>query len=116
MGDWILLGAVAAVIAAAVIVLRKRAGRKGCCGSGSDYRPRRKKLKTVVKTRTFVIAGMHCEHCAGRIMETINDIPQTAATVDWKKGTAVVDFSGEIPEETLCRRIERLGYRVTEIR
>lgn len=116
MGDWIVIAVLAMVILAAVHSVKKRAGRKGCCGSGSDYRPHRKKLKTVVKVRTFAVSGMHCEHCADRIMEAVNDIPEASAIVNWKAGTAVVSCSADIPDDTIRSRILRLGYTVTDVR
>lgn len=115
MGDWIVLAVLLGIVLLAAGSLKKRAGRKGCCGSGSDYHPRRKKLKTVVKVRTFVVDGMHCQHCADRIMEAVNDLDDASAILDWKAGTAVVSCASDIPDDVIRERIQRLGYSVTDV-
>ena len=116
MENAIILGILLVVLVGAIVTLIKRAGRKGCCGSGSDYKPRKKKLKNVIATKVFAVDGMHCEKCANRVTEVVNDIPGVAGAVDLKKGIVTVSYEREVPDEQIKARIERVGYTVTEIR
>ena len=86
MDNYIIIGIIVLLAVIAIGTLVKRSGRKGCCGSGSDYKPRKKKLKNVIATKIFVVDGMHCEKCANRVTEVVNDITGGAGVVDLKKG------------------------------
>ena len=116
MENYIIIGIIAIIAAIAISTLIRRSGRKGCCSSGSDYRPRKRKLKNVIATKVFVVEGMHCEKCANRVMEVVNDIQGCAGAVDLKKGTVTVSYEQEVPDEQIRERIERVGYTVKEIR
>lgn len=115
MKNYILIGILVLIAVIVVGTLIKRAGRKGCCGSGSDYKPRKKKLKNVISTKTFKVDGMHCEKCANRVTEAVNDIPGVAGIVNLKKGIVTVSYEQEVPDAQIKARIERHGYTVTEI-
>jgi len=116
MDNYLIIGIIIVIAFVAVRTMVKRIGRKGCCGSSGDYKSRKKKLKHVIATRVFVVEGMHCEKCANRVMEVVNDIPGAAGTVDLKKGIVTVSYEQEIPDEQIKARIERAGYTVTENR
>ena len=116
MDNYIIIGIIAIIVVIAIGTLVKRAGRKGCCSSGSDYKPRKKKLKNVIATKVFVVDGMHCEKCANRVTEIVNDFPGCAGVVDLKKGIVTVSYEQEVPDEQIRERIERVGYTVKEIR
>ena len=116
MEDYIIIGIIILIAFFAVRTIVKRKGRKGCCGSGSDYKPRKKKLKNVITTKVFTVDGMHCEKCANRVTEVVNDIPGVAGVVDLKKGIVTVSYEQEVADEQIKARIERVGYTVTEIR
>ena len=116
MENYIIIGIIIVIAFFAVRTIVKRKGRKGCCGSGSDYKPRKKKLQAVIATRIFVVDGMHCEKCANRVTEVVNDIPGVAGVVDLKKGIVTVSYEQEVADEQIKARIERVGYTVTEIR
>ena len=116
MDNYIIIGIITLIAIIAICTLVKRAGRKGCCSSGSDYKPRKKKLKNVIATKVFVVEGMHCEKCSNRVMEIVNDFPGVAGVVDLKKGTVRVSYEKEVPDEQIKERIERVGYTVKEIR
>ncbi len=116
MENMIIIGIIALTTLAAVTVLVRRSGRKGCCGSGSDYKPRKKKLQAVISTKVFAVEGMHCQRCAGRVMEAVNDIPGVAGVVDLKKGIVTVSYAQTVPDEQIKDRLQRVGYPVTEIR
>lgn len=116
MENYIIIGIIILIAFFAVRTIVKRKGRKGCCGSGSDYKPRKKKLKNVITTKVFLVVGMHCEKCANRVTEEINDIPNVAGVVDLKKGIVTVSYEQEVPDEQIKAKIERVGYTVTEIK
>ena len=116
MENMVIIGILLVTAFFAIRTIVKRKGRKGCCGSGSDYTPRKKKLKTVIAAKVFVIEGMHCEKCANRVTEALNDIPGVAGSVNLKKGIATVSYEREIPDGEIKANIERFGYTVTEIR
>ena len=116
MDNCIIIAVIVVIAVAAIGTLVKRAGRKGCCGSSGDYKPRKKKLKNVIATKVFVVEGMHCEKCANRVTEIVNDFPGAAGVVDLKKGIATVSYEQEVPDEQIRERIERVGYTVKEIR
>ena len=116
MDNYIIIGIIVLLAVIAIGTLVKRAGRKGCCGSGSDYKPRKKKLKNVIATKIFVVDGMHCEKCANRVTEIVNDIQGCAGVVNLKKGIVTVSYEQEVPDERIKERIERVGYTVKEIR
>lgn len=116
MENYVIIGIIVVIAFLAVRTIVKRKGRKGCCGSGSDYKPRKKKLQAVIATKVFVVDGMHCEKCASRVTEVVNDIPGAAGVVDLKQGIVTVSYEQEVPDEQIKAKIERFGYTVTEIR
>ena len=113
MEDYIIIGIIVVIAFFAVRTIVKRKGR---CGSGSDYKPRKKKLKNVITTKVFLVDGMHCEKCANRVTEVINDIPNVAGVVDLKKGIVTVSYEQEVADEQIKAKIEWVGYTVTEIK
>ena len=116
MENVIIMGILLMILLGAIVTLVRRAGRKGCCGSSGDYKPRKKKLKNVIATKVFVVDGMHCEKCAGRVTEAVNDIPGVAGVVDLKKGIVTVSYEREVPDGQLRAAIERVGYTLKEVR
>ena len=116
MENTVIIGILLVIAFFAIRTIVKRKGRKGCCGSGSDYTPRKKKLKKVIATKVFVVDGMHCEKCANRVTEVVKDIPGAAGVVNLKKGIVTVSYELEVPDEQIKAKIERVGYTVKEIR
>ena len=116
MENTVIIGIILVIAFFAIRTIVKRAGRKGCCGSSGDYKPRKKKLKNVIGTKVIVVDGMHCEKCANRVREVVNDIPGAAGVVDLKKGIVTVSYEQEVSDELIKAKIERVGYTVTEIR
>ena len=116
MENMVIIGILLVIAFLAIRTIVKRAGRKGCCGSSSDYKPRRKKLKNIAATKVFVVEGMHCAKCANRVTEIVNDFPGVAGEVNLNKGIVTVSYQQEVPDEQIKERIERVGYTVKEIR
>lgn len=115
MDNLIVIAILGVITLAAIGTLVRRAGRRGCCSSGSAYKPGKKKLQRVIATRVFAVEGMHCEKCANRVTEVVNDIPGVAGVVDLKKGTVTVSYEQEVSDAQIKARIERVGYIVREI-
>lgn len=115
MDNYIIIVVLCVIAIAAIGTLFKRSGRKGCCSSGSDYKPRKKKLNRVIATKVFRVEGMHCEKCSNRVTEVVNDIPGIAGVVNLKKGTLTVSYEQEVSDEQIKARIERVGYTVTNL-
>ncbi|MBQ7378297.1 MAG: heavy-metal-associated domain-containing protein [Clostridia bacterium] len=117
MENYIIVGVIAVVIVIAVISSVKHfKGEGGCCGSGSSYKPKKKKLAGVRYQKVFMVDGMHCDHCKNRVEEVVNDIPGVAGKVDLKKGELVVSYEKDVDDTAIKARIERAGYTVTEIK
>ena len=115
MENAIIIGIILVIAFFAIRTIVKRKGRKGCCGSSGDYKPRKKKLKSIIATKVFAVDGMHCEKCANRVTEVVNDIPGVAGVVNLKKGTVTVSYEQEVPDEQIRARLQRVGYTVTAI-
>jgi len=65
--------------------------------------------------KTIKIEGMHCEHCSGRVK---NSLPALGlcVTVELKSGIATVD-GADIPDDSVLREtVEDLGFDVVEIK
>ena len=63
------------------------------------------------------IEGMMCPHCEARVKGLLENLPQvSAADVSHKNGTAVLNLSADISNETLKSLIEENGYKVTDIK
>ena len=114
MDNYIIIGIIVLLAVIAIGTLVKRSGRKGCCGS--DYKPRKKKLQAVIAVKVFALDGMHCEKCANRVTEAVNDIPGVAGVVNLKKGIVTVSYERDVPDGQIRAAIERVGYTVKEIR
>lgn len=116
MDNYIVAGIFLVVVMIVIRAVRKKLrGQRGCCGSGSDYMAKKKKLSHVVATKTFKVDGMHCEKCSNRVMEVVNDIEHVAGVVDLKQGIVTVSYEQEVPDELIKARIQRVGYTVTGI-
>lgn len=91
-------------------------GQGGCCGGSAPAPKQNKKLNNVIKTKTFIVEGMTCEHCKSWVEKAVNDIDGAAAKVNLGKKEAIVSLEREIPDEEIRAAIENAGYRVVEIR
>ena len=87
-------------------------GEGGCCG-GDSCKMKRKKLPHVRYEKTFLVQGMHCDHCKARVERAINDIQGVAARANWKKGEVVVSYAEDVADEVIARQLQRDGYQVT---
>lgn len=88
-------------------------GKSGCCGGGNTYISK-KKLKSVVAKKTFIVEGMTCENCVARVTRAINDMDGLAAKVNLKKKEVVVSMEKEVSDDVICASIEKAGYKVVK--
>lgn len=92
-------------------------GEGGCCGGKSAPPPvPAKTLSQVIAQKTVIIDGMTCDHCKAWVEKSINEIDGAAAKVNLKKGEAIVSLEKEISDDQIRSAIEKVGYKVVEIR
>lgn len=117
MEDYIIIGILLIIVVIALLRAKKHFKGGGCCSNGSST-IRDKKTLTAPKLgeKTLVIEGMHCENCEIRLENALNRLENVACKVSWKKRTAVVSYSAEVSDEMLKDTVEKMGYKVTEIR
>lgn len=114
MGDYIVIGILAVIVALAIWnTARHFKGEGGCCGGGS-YKPKKKKLADVKYQKTFRVVGMHCEHCKRRVEEVVNDISGVSGKVNLKKGELTVSYAEDVDDALIKAKIEKAGYIVGE--
>lgn len=92
-------------------------GGSGCCSSGGGtIRDKKTLTGPVIEKKTLTIEGMTCVNCEIRVENALNRLDGVLSKVNWKKKTADISCSTEIPDETLRKTVENLGYEVTSIR
>lgn len=112
MTDYIIDGVILIVIMIAIFSIKKKAKNKArCCGSGA-YVAKSRKLKTIAEKKTFCVEGMHCQNCVNRVMEDVQDIPGTSASVNLKKGLVTVSMETPMDDSVIVAAIEKHGYKV----
>ena len=116
MTDYIVIVVLLVIAAVAGWAVYKRLRGETSCCSGSTYKARSKKLKTVAEKKIFTVEGMHCQNCVNRVMEALNSLEGVSAAVYLKKGEAVVSAETQIDEEAIRSVIEKAGYTVTGVR
>ena len=117
MENYIIVGIIAVIVLIAVLRAMKHFKGGGCCGSGGNTIRDKKSLNAPkLGEKTMIVEGMHCENCEIRVENALNRLENVAAKVSWKKGTAIVSYSAEVSDELLKSTVEKMGYKVTEIR
>ena len=66
-------------------------------------------------TKTLIIEGMVCGHCAARVERALNGLPGVQAKVDLGRKAAVVESAGELDEALLRETVQNAGYEVVSI-
>jgi len=64
--------------------------------------------------RTFMVKGMSCQHCSGRVKEALEKLQGVDdVTVDLAGGSVLVSQEGDEPSsETVAEAITKAGYTV----
>lgn len=115
MGDYI-IGVVLVVILLFAVwhIVTKRKNKASCCGSGA-YIAKSRKLKSIVCKKTFQVEGMHCQNCVNRVMEAVQDLGGTSASVNLKKGILTVSMEKELDDTVIIAAVEKHGYSIKAI-
>lgn len=117
MGNVIILAILLVMVVLAVNSGRKHfKGSGGCCGGGGEERPHKKLEEPAAGQRVLSVEGMHCESCQARIEKAIDRLDGVVCKTNLRKKTATVTYSQPVSDDTLKEIVEKLGYRVTEIR
>jgi len=67
--------------------------------------------------KVMEIEGMMCGHCSGRVQKTLEAIDGViSAVANHETGTAEVELSAEVSDETLSSAVEEQGYHVISVK
>ena len=110
MENYIIIGVLLLIVVIALLRAKKHFK-----GGGNTIRLTKTLDGPKLGEKTLTIEGMTCENCEIRVENALNRLDHVAATVRWKKKTAVVAYSAEVSDEALKTAVERLGYKVTAI-
>lgn len=117
MENAIILSILLVVIVLALLRAKKHFKGGGCCGSGSTtVRSHKKLTDPKLGEKILVVEGMHCENCQNRVENALNRLDGIVCKVNLRKKTATVSYSTEVSDEVLKETVEKMGYKVTEIR
>ena len=67
--------------------------------------------------KTISIEGMHCEHCAKKIEETLKNIPNVnKVKVNLSKKEAIITSKSIIDDQTIRDSFKDLDFTITNIK
>lgn len=67
-------------------------------------------------TKTLKIEGMMCKHCEASVKKALEELDGvSSAAVSHESGSAIVELSKELADETLVKAVEDKDYKVTSI-
>ena len=116
MDNYIIIAVLLLIVVFALLRAKKHFKGGGCCGSGGNTIRLKKTLDgPKLGEKILTIEGMTCENCEIRVENALNRLDHVAASVRWKKKTAVVTYNAEVTNEALKTAVERMGYKVTSI-
>ena len=117
MENAIILIILLVIIVLALLRTKKHFKGGGCCGSGSTtVRSHKKLTDPILGERILVVEGMHCENCRNRVENALNRLDGVVCKVNLQKKTATVSYSTEVSAMVLNETVEKMGYKVTDIR
>lgn len=117
MENIILLGILLVILTAALLRAKKHFKGGGCCGSGSStVRSHKTLTEPIIGQRLLTVEGMHCENCQARVENALNRLDGVVCKVNLKKKTAAVSYSTPVSDSLLKETVEKMGYKVTDIR
>ena len=74
-------------------------------------------MEGITMTKTMNIEGMMCGHCEARVKKALEALAGVeGAEVSHEKGTAVVNMSADVADDTLKEAVEAQDYKVDSIR
>ena len=73
-------------------------------------------MEGITMTKTMNIEGMMCGHCEARVKKALEALAGVeSAEVSHEKGTAVVNMSADVADDTLKEAVEAQDYKVDSI-
>lgn len=73
-------------------------------------------MEGITMTKTMNIEGMMCGHCEARVKKALEALADVeSAEVSHEKGTAVVNMSADVADDTLKEAVEAQDYKVDSI-
>ncbi|MGI6031113.1 MAG: heavy-metal-associated domain-containing protein [Eubacteriales bacterium] len=113
MGTAIVL-AVLAVCAILAIRSYLRRLTVGCCGSGpvKTRRLRRWNPREYPYEMILQVEGMHCAHCAAKVVDALEELEGIHARADFKTGQVQVWMKDFRPPDEVRQAVTQAGYRV----
>lgn len=115
MGDYVIIAVLITILFLAVwYIVKKKKRKASCCGSGA-YVAKSRKLQNIVCKKTYRVDGMHCQNCVNRVIEAVQDLSGTSASVNLKKGILTVSMEKEIDDAVIIAAVEKHGYGVGKI-
>ena len=73
-------------------------------------------MEEITMTKTMNIEGMMCGHCEARVKKALEALAGVeSAEVSHEKGTAVVNMSADVADDTLKEAVEAQDYKVDSI-
>ena len=117
MENGIIVGIILVMLVFALLRAKKHFAGGGCCGSGSNTIRSHKELSSpMIGEKKMLVEGMHCANCQARVENAVNRLDGVVCTVNLRKKTATVSYSKEVPDAALKEIVEKLGYKVLEVR
>lgn len=117
MENGIIVGIILIMVVFALLRAKKHFAGGGCCGSGSNTIRSRKTLTSPkIGEKRMLVEGMHCANCQARVENAVNRLDGVICRVDLRKKTATVSYSKEVSDAALKEVVEKLGYKVVDVR
>lgn len=93
---------------------RKRI-QNGCCG-GSNTSVLKEKVnpKDYAYHKQYKAEGMHCENCAAKIKQGLDQLNNVKSDVSLKKNTVDIYSNKTINQQEIFTCVEELGYKLIE--
>lgn len=76
-------------------------------------REEKNNMRKIIKTFTFNVSGMMCEHCAARVKEAVLKLEEVdSCEVDLANGTVTINLWVPMEEAIAAKTIESIGYKI----
>ena len=68
-------------------------------------------------TKTLIVSGMSCMHCAARVKKALTSVKGVKAVeIELSGGICTVTLKKDVPNEELKSAVENIGFGVTDIK
>lgn len=65
------------------------------------------------ETRTYNVAGMHCDHCVASVTEEVQEIPDVEKVdVVLETGLLIITHNGPADDAAVKAAVEEAGYQL----